>query len=279
MVRLLELNLGNNFLTQLPPEFGKMSRLVSLNLSDNKITELPLSMGNCTHLDTVLLERNPIKDKELLKKYEIGTDHLIDYLSKKYFAQNQLQKKKIKENARKAGAQKLRDDMKKAASKTRAQDDEEGFDEVAADEPEPEPEMTPEEKRVKMRATAQKLSNDCRNEVITLKRALMKANNIDDIVPIARAVRALIPHMSTAREHMAPIPKPQPPIFSGNETKETQLKKTTAVAIKEFEGVLGGIFNIVSGNASLDQLLPLSGVISGSLEVLQAVTKDLPPQF
>jgi len=85
--------------------------------------------------------------------------------------------------------------------------------------------------------------------------------------------------MNTARQHMAPIPKPQPPIFAGNESKETQLKKTTAVAIKEFETVLGGIFNIVSGNATLEQLIPLSGVITGSLQVLQEVTKDLPPQF
>jgi len=139
--------------------------------------------------------------------------------------------------------------------------------------------MSPEEKRLKMRATAQKLANDCRNEVITLKRALMKANELKDILPIAKAVKALIPYMNTARQHMAPIPKPQPPIFAGNESKETQLKKTTAVAIKEFETVLGGIFNIVSGNATLEQLLPLSGVITGSLQVLQEVTKDLPPQF
>jgi Leucine-rich repeat (LRR) protein len=276
MVRLLELNLGNNLLTQLPSEFGKMSRLVSLNLSDNRLTELPISMGNCSHLDTVLLERNPIRDQELLKKYAIGTDHLLDYLGKKYFAQNQIEKKKLKDNARKAGAAKLRDDMKKAAAKVRSIDDDEGFEEIIEEE---EKEVTPEEKRVKMRATAQKLSNDCRNEVITLKRALMKANTMDQIVPIARAVRSLIPHMNTAREHMAPTPKPQPPIFNGSEPKEVQLKKTTAVAIKEFEGVLGGIFNIVSGNAQLEQLIPLSSAISGSLEVLQEITKELPPQF
>jgi len=61
--------------------------------------------------------------------------------------------------------------------------------------------------------------------------------------------------------------------------KKSNLKKTTAVAIKEFEGVLGGIFNIVSGNAQLEQLIPLSSAISGSLEVLQEITKELPPQF
>jgi len=113
--------------------------------------------------------------------------------------------------------------MKKAAAKVRSlDDDDEGFEEIIE---EVEKELTPEEKRVKMRATAQKLSNDCRNEVITLKRALMKANTMDQIVPIARAVRSLIPHMNTAREHMAPTPKPQPPIFNGSEPKEVQLKK------------------------------------------------------
>jgi len=280
MIRLLELNLGNNHLTTLPTEFGKMSRLVSLNLSDNKLQDLPISMGNCTHLDTVLIERNPIRDQELLKKYEIGTDHLIDYLAKKFFAQNQIQKKQQKESAKKVGAQKVRDDAKKAAAARRAAADDnfedDGFEEIVEEE---EKQISPEEKRLKLRASAQKLSNDCRNEVITLKRALMRANDLKDILPIAKAVRALIPFMDTARAHMAPIPKPQPPIFAGNESKETQLKKTTAVAIKEFENVLGGVFNIVSGNATLEQLVPLSTVITGCLGVLQEVTKELPPQF
>jgi len=167
---------------------------------------------------------------------------------------------------------------KEKAAKKALNPDMDGFEEIE-DEVEEEKPISPEEKRLKLRATAQKLSGDCRNEVITIKRALMKATDLKDILPIAKCVRQLIPHMNTAREHMAPIPKPQPPILSGNETKETQLKKTTAVAIKEFETVLGGIFNIVSGNATLEQLIPLSGVISGCLQELQEVTKQLPPQF
>jgi len=227
MIRLLELNLGNNQLSALPNEFGKMSRLVSLNLSDNKLQDLPVSMGNCTHLDTVLIERNPIRDQELLKKYEIGTDHFIDYLAKKFFAQNQMKKKQQKDSAKKVGAQKIREDAKKAAAARRAgddQDDDEGFEEIV-EVVEEEKQISPEEKRLKLRASAQKLSNDCRNEVITLKRALMRANDLKDILPIAKAVRALIPFMDTARAHMAPISKPQPPIFAGNESKEMQLKK------------------------------------------------------
>lgn len=68
---------------------------------------------------------------------------------------------------------------------------------------------------------------------------------------------------------MAPIPKPKPPMFQGTEDKLTKLKKTTAVALRfsfspflpsvslvsEFESVLGGIFNVVSGNVPLEQLV------------------------
>jgi len=147
-----------------------------------------------------------------------------------------------------------------------------------ADEDEEDARLSPEERHAKIRSHAQKLAAECRNEVITLKRALMKAAQLEEIVPIAKAIRNLIPHMNVARQQMAPIPKPQPPLFTGNEDKVTQLKKTTAVAIREFETVLNGIFNVVSGNATLEQLVPLSGVITGSLSILQAVTKTLPQQ-
>lgn len=58
--------------------------------------------------------------------------------------------------------------------------------------------------------------------------------------------------------------------------KVMKLKKTTAVALREFETVLAGIFNVVSGNAPLEQLIPLSGVITGSLGILQEATKQVP---
>jgi len=111
MVRLLELNLGANKLQELPKEFGRMSRLVTLNLSDNMLVELPMSMGKCVQLQTIQLERNKIEDEELIAKYKIGTDHLVDYMEKRLFAwtqeQKMIKKKAEKKKRKKGGRPKL----------------------------------------------------------------------------------------------------------------------------------------------------------------------------
>jgi Leucine-rich repeat (LRR) protein len=87
MTRLLELNLGSNKLEALPEDIGRMTRLVILNVSDNRLKDLPLSLGMCGGLGRlgsgINLDRNPIKSSDMLKKWKIGTDHLLDYLEKR----------------------------------------------------------------------------------------------------------------------------------------------------------------------------------------------------
>lgn len=87
MTRLLELNLGSNKLQSLPSTIGRMTRLVMLNVSDNQLTDLPLSLGYCVGLGKlgagINLDRNPIKSSSMLKKWNIGTDHLLDFLEKR----------------------------------------------------------------------------------------------------------------------------------------------------------------------------------------------------
>jgi hypothetical protein len=53
--------------------------------------------------------------------------------------------------------------------------------------------LSDEERYLKIRSHSQKLAGECRNEVITLKRALQKAQTLEEIVPIAKAMRELIP--------------------------------------------------------------------------------------
>jgi len=249
-----------------------MARMVSLNLCDNRLTDLPLSVGACVNLDQVLLDRNPIKDQELLRKYAIGTDHLMDYLGKRLFAFTQDQKRRKREAERRTNAaKKLRD-----ANKPQSEKDEEKHlgNNLFAMEDEKEEALTDEEKQLKIRGQSQKLAVEVKNELITIKRILNSANSLEQIIPIAKAIRNLIPHMNVARQQMAPIPKPNAPLFRGDEDPVTKLKKTTNVAVREFETVWQGIFNVVCGNPTLEQLVALSGVISGSLAVLQEATRE-----
>eukprot|EP01113_Clastostelium_recurvatum_P042310 TRINITY_DN684_c0_g1_i2.p1 TRINITY_DN684_c0_g1~~TRINITY_DN684_c0_g1_i2.p1 ORF type:complete len:491 (-),score=96.29 TRINITY_DN684_c0_g1_i2:1007-2272(-) len=85
--RLMELNLGNNRLRELPEGMGRMTRLVVLNLMDNQLADLPLSLGFCVGLGKlgagISIARNPIKSEDMLAKYAIGVDHLLDFLEKR----------------------------------------------------------------------------------------------------------------------------------------------------------------------------------------------------
>jgi len=87
MTRLIELNLGTNELTKLPDGIGRMTRLVILNLSDNKLEDLPMTIGYCDGLGKIgsgiNIDGNPIKSKDMLAKFNIGVDHLLDFLEKR----------------------------------------------------------------------------------------------------------------------------------------------------------------------------------------------------
>eukprot|EP01119_Soliformovum_irregulare_P024172 TRINITY_DN8602_c0_g1_i4.p1 TRINITY_DN8602_c0_g1~~TRINITY_DN8602_c0_g1_i4.p1 ORF type:complete len:524 (+),score=192.07 TRINITY_DN8602_c0_g1_i4:1296-2867(+) len=87
MTRLLELNLGFNMIGELPSQLGRMTRLTRLNLADNKLSDLPMSLGHCIALGKlgsgINITRNPIESSEMMAKFEIGPDHLLDFLEKR----------------------------------------------------------------------------------------------------------------------------------------------------------------------------------------------------
>jgi len=66
---------------------------VTLNIADNKLEDLPLSMGFCIGLSKfgagINLERNQIRDSEMIKKYQIGPDHMVDFLEKRMLMQGE----------------------------------------------------------------------------------------------------------------------------------------------------------------------------------------------
>ena len=90
--RVFDLNLSNNRLECLPDGIGRMTHLVTLNVQNNRLRDLPLSIGLCTNLGQVgygiNLASNPIADAEMLAKYSLGADQLMDYLAKRYAMNN-----------------------------------------------------------------------------------------------------------------------------------------------------------------------------------------------
>jgi len=253
-----------------------MSRIVALNLCDNKLTDLPLTMGNCQHLEQILIDRNHFRDQELLRRYGLGSDHLKDFLSKRLFAYTQEQKRKRREQERKeAAARKLRNEPEPEEEVPDTAKKGQNKFALEVDEDDDDSQLTNEEKHIKIRGHSQKLAAEVKSEVVTLKRALNGATTLEEIIPIAKTMHALIPHMNVARQQMAPIAKPNPPLLRGDEDQVTKLKKVTAVAIREFETVHGAVFNIVCGNPTLEQLVALSGVITGTLAILQNATSNI----
>eukprot|EP01114_Cavostelium_apophysatum_P019521 TRINITY_DN6317_c0_g1_i1.p1 TRINITY_DN6317_c0_g1~~TRINITY_DN6317_c0_g1_i1.p1 ORF type:complete len:779 (-),score=216.56 TRINITY_DN6317_c0_g1_i1:53-2389(-) len=95
LYRVMEMNLGTNRLTELPDDIGRMTRLCALNVSDNQLVDLPLSIGKCISLGKlgsgIRLDRNPIKSQQMLIKFNIGTDHLLDFLEKRMIVQGEPQ--------------------------------------------------------------------------------------------------------------------------------------------------------------------------------------------
>jgi len=87
MTRLIEINLGNNQLQRIPAGIGRMTRLTVLNIMFNQLQDLPISIGYCVGLakfgSGITIAQNPITNEAMLAKYQLGTDHLYDFLEKR----------------------------------------------------------------------------------------------------------------------------------------------------------------------------------------------------
>eukprot|EP01122_Echinamoeba_exundans_P004202 TRINITY_DN14219_c0_g1_i1.p1 TRINITY_DN14219_c0_g1~~TRINITY_DN14219_c0_g1_i1.p1 ORF type:complete len:622 (-),score=159.44 TRINITY_DN14219_c0_g1_i1:68-1933(-) len=266
--RLLEFDLGTNNLEQLPAPFGNLTRLVTLNIADNQLTDLPMSMGKCLQLDSCQLERNPIKNEELMRKYRMGTKHVVDYLEKRLFAFEQEQKRRQKEGAKRAaGAAKKRPAMPKQRPGLREFAGEDDGVTVVNAQPDDDPEdeyagMPPEEAMKRKRFAAQQKSHNLRLEFIELKKSLMLAKTLEESLPVAKAIRDMKPWCEEARTCLLPVERVKPPPLFPNETKFQQLKKTSMVAFKEVELIITAITNTLSTNLTQDQTNLLIRVVT-----------------
>jgi hypothetical protein len=74
-------------LQRIPAGIGRMTRLTVLNVMFNQLQDLPMSIGYCVGLaklgSGITIAQNPITNEAMLEKYQLGTDHLYDYLEKR----------------------------------------------------------------------------------------------------------------------------------------------------------------------------------------------------
>jgi Leucine-rich repeat (LRR) protein len=79
MTGLVELNMSNNLITEIPSDIGHAISLTDLNLGGNAITRLPIEIGLLTNL--TYLEVDPaqltLPPKEIVQS---GTTQVVNYL-------------------------------------------------------------------------------------------------------------------------------------------------------------------------------------------------------
>lgn len=250
LVRLLELDLSANNLEALPSNMGNLTRLLTLNLADNKIKSLPYSMGNLKQINLCNIDGNPIDDPSLWKKYEMGTDHLIDYLDKKLFESEQLIKReakygvdgKKKKNRNKGQRPNLREFVE-VEEKPEIIKEVIPREEVDKNEYE---NLTPEERTTRKRFKALEHSSNIKRELIDLKRAVMMSKTIEEAIRPSKAIRDLKVILDGAKSYLQYTEPIKPAQLFPNETKIQQLKKTVLVAMKDIEITLSKIINLLS---------------------------------
>jgi hypothetical protein len=252
--RLLELNLGTNKIAELPDSFGNLTRLVTLNLSDNFLKQLPITMGRCINLVTFQIDRNPLADEELMTKLKIGTDHVVDTLEKRYFAWEQERKRKEaerelrKKQLQGAGA-KPKEPVKTTVVKLTPSMPSTDIDDER---------LTNEEKLLRIRYAAMNMGQEVKQALITVKRELAVIKTLDDLIPVAQQIRGLISVTEEAKQYIPPYVKPKPPPPSQTDTKFDQLKKATAVCLREVEDITAMIISTLSTILPPEQLIPLA---------------------
>jgi len=221
--RVIELNLATNHLEQLPATIGRMTRLATLNVAYNQLRDLPMTIGFCLSITLLNIQGNPIKSQEMLYKFSLGTDQLIDYLEKRLISY------KIKSGADLDSALFGKTDLFAEKKQPR-------YEEVAAA-----PELSTEQKLSAIKVEARGIIQDLLLHLGDMRRQMLQTTELSQAVKFAIIMRKLKPDIDVARAAIPPQPAPQLPIIHPGEDKLIALQKTINGAIRETEVVLVGL--------------------------------------
>lgn len=251
LTRIMELNVGNNNLTELPQDMGRMTRLCSLNVADNALKNLPMSIGLCQSLDNLgagfNIERNPIEDEKLVARFQVGTDHLCQYLASRLQAwesqQAALGKPKdvlspwrgpVKGGAAAAAAaQKQQQQQQQQANAVRQ-----------ADAPRASvrrPDSEADKITVLCSWAGRELQSRVKVRLREMRDELTATSDMAVAAPIAKNIRALRQEVDKFCSLMPPISKTPAPDMSGITDKLQLLKLIVAPIVADVERIIDAV--------------------------------------
>ncbi|EGC35818.1 hypothetical protein DICPUDRAFT_54947 [Dictyostelium purpureum] len=274
MTKLLEVNFGNNKLVELPNQIGRLTRLTILNLMDNKLTDLPLSIGNIPGLGKlgagINIEGNPIQSEEIIKKYKVGNDQLMEYLEKRMalsgYSLPEISKIPKHTPSTNTSATPLNSTAPKQPPQYSVVDSSKipnGANPI--DSPQQQKQQLDQDVITKTIALKNWVISTIRGEIRPkigkIKNQVLRCVSIQEGVGIANIFKQLKPEIEKLRALIPPT-YPIPPLpqnttsgktFSGNEKLE-QLKDLVALSIDDYDILFGVLYQLIP-NHSEPQLI------------------------
>jgi len=241
---------------------GRMTRLVTLNLSDNQLHDLPLSLGYCYGLAKfgagINLERNPIEDQEMIKKFRIGPDHMVDFLEKRMqikgvpkftemtvpYASVVTKKIEEKKNTTTTESPLLMPPVKQT------------------------PKVSLPEKLIVLKKWAHTtIQQELRFQLNKLQEKAIAATDPQQIVSIAQLVKELKPTVERARTTLPPFDIPK--VVPASSDKMDQLKAVISSATSEIALTLRGIQKVLENTDSSREVIDMVQLVKDLKVVLE----------
>jgi len=243
-----------------------MDRLVFVSICDNKIEVLPESLRKCKYIDKFLLDRNPIRDTEMMAKYNLSMDHWKDYMEKKNFMTEQARKAQAKEDEKnkfsieRSQKKKEREEAKQreALAASSSAKKEAPKKEAAPEHVSNVPKQSETEKEVLKSGLVVK------KELAEISRALFKAKDISAVVVIAKSVRdanLIVDEVRPALPRPTDYPKQAMHPVDPSADQFTRLKQTTTFALLQ----LDNFFKVLSLRTADLQHCAKSTTIQGQI--------------
>jgi len=277
MTKLIELNLSNNQIRKLPDGIGRMTRLTVLNLMFNQLPELPMSLGFCVGLGKLgsgcSIANNPIENPDMWRKYQMGTDHLFDYLEKRLamFGEDNIEFPPVSIPPELQSEDSSRNLRAANSSPQIAYSPQQQYS-----QPEPQAQQRQQYAQARKPAPKSDLADDLTTKTVVLKNwsinyvrgelkpKLVKLGNfvgrsmdLSSVTQVANFVEKMKPEMEKAKVYLQTLPPPRNPPTDGD--KLFVMKYAVQAVIDDINYMVGVFFGTLQQTSDVTVILGIVG--------------------